>query len=106
MGGVGKHQVKAWVGSFDSFTIGDETTKNAKIGMLDLWGALKSDRHNLATVEYADGQPEMILGADFLRAHHVLFALSQHRLYFSYLGGNIFEVGHGRAAVAQVPPGS
>lgn len=93
MTGIGKHRVKAWIGSFDSFTIGDETTKNAKIGMMDLWGALKSDRNNMAAVEYADQQPEMILGADFLHAHHVLLALSQRRMYFSYLGGSVFWAG-------------
>jgi TPR repeat protein len=29
----------------------------------------------------------MLLGADFLRSHRVLFAMSQKKLYFSYIGG-------------------
>src|SRR5205809_5183046 len=33
-------------------------------------------------------QAEMFLGADFLQAHRVLVALSQRRLYFTYLGGD------------------
>ena len=33
----------------------------------------------------------MLLGADFLRAHRVLFAMSQNRLYISYLGGDVFS---------------
>jgi hypothetical protein len=34
---------------------------------------------------------DMILGADFLKAHRLLFAMSQHRLYLSYLGGDVFQ---------------
>ena len=34
----------------------------------------------------------MLLGADFLKAHRVLFARSQHRLYLSYVGGPLFNV--------------
>jgi len=37
-----------------------------------------------------DLETDMILGADFLRAHHVLFAVSQQKLYFSYAGGRVF----------------
>ncbi len=35
-------------------------------------------------------QPDMILGADFLRAHRVLLAISQRKLYFTYVGGKVF----------------
>jgi hypothetical protein len=33
---------------------------------------------------------DMLLGADFLRTHRILFAMSQDRLYMSYLGGDPF----------------
>jgi lipoprotein NlpI len=33
---------------------------------------------------------EMLLGTDFLRTHRVLVARSQHRVYFSYVGGQVF----------------
>jgi hypothetical protein len=36
------------------------------------------------------GRVDVVLGADFLRAHRILFAMSQHRLYMSYLGGDPF----------------
>ena len=56
----------------DTFAIGDELIKDptlrpAKIGLLD-----------------------MVLGLDFLRAHRVLVANSQRRIYFSYAGGRVF----------------
>lgn len=33
------------------------------------------------------GDIDLLLGADFLRAHRVLFAMSQRKLYISYIGG-------------------
>jgi hypothetical protein len=32
----------------------------------------------------------MLLGVDFLRAHRVLVSHSQHKMYFTYLGGPVF----------------
>jgi hypothetical protein len=36
------------------------------------------------------GQPDMLLGSDFLRAHRVLVARSQRKMYFTYAGGTVF----------------
>ena len=33
----------------------------------------------------------MLLGLDFLRSHRVLIAHSQRKLYFSYIGGTVFQ---------------
>ncbi len=35
--------------------------------------------------------PDMLLGADFLRSHRVLLAMSQRRLYYTYYGGKVFD---------------
>jgi hypothetical protein len=90
--GIGTHKVDTWAAKFDSFSIGDETVKNPTIRMMDIWGAAQADLHNAAASDSIDEEPEMLLGADFLRAHRVLFALSQHRFYFSYVGGDVFPV--------------
>lgn len=79
--GVGETRVKRWSAVFDSFAIGDETVRNAEIDILD-------------TPDTGRIGADMLLGADFLRAHRVLFAMSQQRLYISYLGGPIFSRGH------------
>jgi len=60
------------------FQIGEETVENAQIG-------IENPRWNGADVT---------LGADFLRAHRVLFATSQNKLYFSYIGGEPFRERH------------
>jgi hypothetical protein len=33
----------------------------------------------------------MLLGADFLRAHRLLVAHSQQKIYFTYAGGPVFR---------------
>ena len=58
---------------------------------MDMWGAVRADSNNWATAEMIADQPEMLLGADFLRSHRVLFAASQRRFYFSYIGGAVFQ---------------
>lgn len=72
--GVGDRKAARWRTSFDTFQIGDEIVRNAELGVAD----------------YELGQIDMLLGADFLRAHRVLFAMSQKKLYLSYLGGEPF----------------
>ena len=89
--GVGKHRSQIWLAPFESFAIGDETISHPTIRIMDMYGAARSDsNHIAATNTMLHDQPEMLLGADFLRSHRLLFAVSQKRLYFSYLGGQVF----------------
>ena len=90
--GIGKQDIKRWQATFKSFSIGGETINNPKIAMADLYGVAKTDSVHTGDIIFDEEEPEMLLGADFLRAHHVLFAFSQRRLYFSYLGGSVFDV--------------
>ena len=61
------------VAEFDTFTIGGETIHNAKLVLRDMSG------------EY------VMLGLDFFRAHRVLLAHSQGKMYFTYTGGPVFS---------------
>lgn len=89
--GIGADRPDRWHASFATFAIGSETIKNANI---DIMQEPSSGR--------GAGMPDVILGRDFLRAHRVLFAMSQNRLYLSYTGGPVFE----RSAAASVKPAS
>jgi hypothetical protein len=73
--GIGTDRAQRWRTTVD-LKIGAESVKNADIGVLG-----------------ADGPSgiDVILGDDFLRAHRVLFAMSQHKLYISYVGGEPFK---------------
>lgn len=62
----------------DSFTIGGETIRNATLSIRD------------APPGSSGHSPDLLIGADFLRAHRVLIARSLQRLYVTYLGGQVF----------------
>ncbi len=87
--GSGKHQIQSWVAPFDTFTIGAETLKNPHIVIADLKAGAKKD--GLSSFDGDD--VEMILGSDFFNSHRVLFAISQEKMYFTYIGGEVFTDG-------------
>jgi hypothetical protein len=90
-GGIGAHATSMSVATFDSIAIGPEIVRHARIQVGNLWQGLRDDVHQMSTERLIAQQPEMILGADFVRSHHLLFASSQRRLYFSYVGGEVFR---------------
>ncbi|MDE1145501.1 MAG: retropepsin-like aspartic protease [Azospirillaceae bacterium] len=77
--GIGDNQVQDYIGTFDSFALGDEEIKHVRLRFGDLFEG------------WVPGEPEMLLGIDFLRAHRVLVSHSQHKIYFSYVGGPVFQ---------------
>jgi len=87
--GIGRRMVKTWIAPFPSFRIGDEEVRNThlRIGagtMLDV---------------------DMLIGADFFLSHRVYVANSQHKLYFSYNGGPVFNLTAAPAPAGPTPSG-
>ncbi|MEC4593688.1 MULTISPECIES: retropepsin-like aspartic protease family protein [Nitrospirillum] len=78
--GVGDDQVQDYIGVFDSFRLGDEEIKHVRLRFGELFS------HGGREV------PEMLLGLDFLRAHRMFVSHSQRKIYFSYVGGPVFQV--------------
>lgn len=74
---VGRQPIESWLARFDSLDLGGEQIKNARlrIGDVDLFGGA-----------------DMLLGADFFLSHHIYVAASQHRIYFTYNGGRVFDL--------------
>lgn len=72
--GVGRQAAARWVVRATTFKVGDATVHDPEFDVIDT--PLPVD---------------VLLGADFLRAHRVLFAMSQGKLYVSYLGGQPFD---------------
>ena len=77
--GFGTNTRKLWNMTFDSFAIGDEVVQHPRLAVME------SAEHFTGRREH-----EMLLGRDFLRAHHVLLAQSQMQVYFTYNGGQVF----------------
>jgi tetratricopeptide (TPR) repeat protein/predicted aspartyl protease len=85
--GIGRERVRTWITTFQSFKIGDEEIKNAR----------------LRIGESSFGSTDMLLGPDFFLSHRIYVAGKQHKLYFTYNGGPVFDLRHSPAAT---PPNS
>jgi clan AA aspartic protease (TIGR02281 family) len=73
--GVGNRIVRTWIIPIDSFSVGTETIQHSQMQVID--GAI-------------GGDTDMLLGVDFLLAHHMFIANSRKKAYFTYNGGRVF----------------
>jgi clan AA aspartic protease (TIGR02281 family) len=94
--GLGRVRVDKWIAPFESFAIGDELIRNPRIHFGDLWQHTRYESTGSHIARRLDNLADMLLGSDFLRAHRVLVAHSQGKLYFSYVGGTVFPATPGR----------
>ncbi|HEV2363986.1 MAG TPA: aspartyl protease family protein [Caulobacteraceae bacterium] len=76
-GGLGKRLVRTWVVQASSVKIAGEEIRNT----------------HLMVGDFADPMIEMVLGADFLLSHRVYVANSQGKIWFTYEGGPVFNLG-------------
>lgn len=74
--GIGRGVARTWIAPFASFKIGDEEIRNTRLRIGD---------ESLPEVD-------MLVGPDFFLSHHVYVATSQHKLYFTYNGGPVFNL--------------
>jgi tetratricopeptide (TPR) repeat protein len=79
---------QTYVAPVSSFKIGDEEIKNTRvrIGALDF------------------GKADMLIGADFFLAHRIYVANGEHKLYFTYNGGPVFNLSGAKYAGAADEP--
>jgi tetratricopeptide (TPR) repeat protein/predicted aspartyl protease len=76
--GVGRGYVKQYIAPFASFKVGDtEEIKNARL--------------RIADGNFFDF--DMIIGADFFLSHRIFVSTSQRRMYLTYNGGAVFNLG-------------
>ncbi len=85
--GIGRTRVKTYIGRFSSFKIGEEEIRNTRLRFGDI----------------GLGYTDMLLGADFFLSHRVYVASSQHKLYFTYNGGPVFNLASSSAKPASKP---
>jgi hypothetical protein len=63
-----------------SFKVGDEEIRNTHL--------LVSPHDSV----YYGGYADLYLGTDFFKSHHLYLSRSQHKLYFTYSGGKVFNL--------------
>jgi predicted aspartyl protease len=73
--GIGRNMTRTWVAPFASFKIGDEEIRHTRLRIGDIATDI-----------------DMLIGADFFLSHHLYVASSQHKLYFTYNGGPVFDL--------------
>jgi tetratricopeptide (TPR) repeat protein/predicted aspartyl protease len=83
--GIGKGTFATYIAPFSSFKIGDEEIKHTRLRIGDI------DLPNT----------DMLIGADFFLSHRIYVANSQHKLYFTYNGGPVFNLTTGKRPVTE-----
>lgn len=78
-GGIARKWIKVWIAPVALFEIGGEKIEHTHL----LIGK---------TRRLARGV-DMFLGSDFFLSHHVYVANGRHKLYFTYNGGPVFDLG-------------
>lgn len=86
--GLGQRTKPGWSVPVASVAIGDETVLKTRLDVID--GPIIS----------GGAGPDMLIGTDYMLAHHIYFARAQRRIYFTYSGGKAFR------SSAAAPPSS
>lgn len=76
--GFGRRVMKGWLVPVESISVGDEQILRSHLTVID------------GPIIAGNGAPDMLLGADFMLAHHIYVSRSQSRIYFTYSGGKPF----------------
>ncbi|HSZ53361.1 MAG TPA: retroviral-like aspartic protease family protein [Caulobacteraceae bacterium] len=98
MQGIGPRLVPVSSHVFPSFSFGDETIRNARIPIADLFVDSTVSEMGSHIGRSAVDQPQMLLGADFFRSHRVYVSRGQRKVYVSYEGGPVFAADAASAA--------
>ncbi len=99
--GIGRNVIPSRIEVVPSFSFGDETVKNARLRVADLFD---HDRYVYVGSRFGNrviDPPQMILGVDFFRSHRVYISNSQRKIYVSYMGGPVFDTRHIAEATPQ-----
>jgi predicted aspartyl protease len=76
---------------FQSFELGDEMIRNPRFVIADVVRQVRRFKSGAGVTSRADQEPDMYLGADWLRAHHVYVGRGASLMHFTYGGGTVFE---------------
>ena len=78
---------QAWAGKFASFALDAEEIKPVKLGF---YRFARTQAETGSLLGHRALPFDMIVGMDFIKAHHLLISHSQKKLYFTYAGGKPF----------------
>ena len=90
--GIAQTPLPTWIGRFDTVTIGEETARNARLRIGDLFGADRNSNTGSHIARVSDNLVDVILGDDFLQAHRMVVLPDEHTAVFTYNGGPVFQI--------------
>jgi predicted aspartyl protease len=90
--GLANRPIETAVAVFPMLTVGQETVQNVKLQIADLFGRNTATETGSFVPRSVMAGPDLIIGADFFMAHRIYVARSQGKIYFTYKGGQIFQV--------------
>jgi len=91
IGGTGSKMEDSWIGTFASFSVGDESVKNVALRISDMFKADREVQTGSHIAAAPVGLPTMLVGCDFFLAHHMLVLSTMKKMVFTYDGGPIFQ---------------
>jgi predicted aspartyl protease len=95
LNGLGARQIASSYGVFSTFALGDETIRNARLRVADLFRYNMAPELNSRIPTKSGFEINMLLGDDFFRSHRVYVSLAQRKVYVSYVGGSVFSAAGG-----------
>lgn len=91
------------IANFPEVVIGDETIKNEPLAVGDIFPVNKEDPDGRPISHDFMDRPEIVLGADFARSHRIYLSRDQKKVYFSYVGGVMFQDIYKRLGAERIP---
>jgi len=94
MRGLGALPLTLTTGRFATFALGDESIRNVRIWVTAFTNQLNRSDATGYLQHSVNNDPtrNMMVGADFLKAHRVMVANREHMMVFSYIGGAVFAL--------------
>jgi predicted aspartyl protease len=102
--GLNGNTEEVWIGSFDTFAMGDESIQHVKLRVSDMFRQDREVSLGSHIAKPIDGLPTMLIGADFFLAHRMLVLSREHKILFTYNGGPIFLTVRGSGPAPESPP--
>jgi predicted aspartyl protease len=84
--------IETAIAVFPTLTVGQESVENVKLRIADLFSGNTEVKTGSMIPRKVVATPDLIIGADFFMAHRIYVARSQGKIYFTYKGGQIFQV--------------
>jgi predicted aspartyl protease len=90
--GIAARPIDSWIGTFATFSIGDESMRNVQLRVADLFSADTTQNLGSRLQRPLEDTPDILIGCDFFLSHRILVVAKEHTMLFTYNGGPVFQL--------------